>query len=42
MSQDLEEMLKKAPSLTLEPFAGEEQTPDRPDTPGRQRKKACV
>lgn len=39
MSQDLEEMLKKAPSLTLEPFAGEEQTPDRPDTPGEAEKE---
>ncbi len=39
MSQDLEKMLKKAPSLTLEPFAGEEQTPDRPDTPGEAEKE---
>ncbi len=39
MSQDLEEMLKKAPSLTLEPFVGEEQTPDRPGTPGEAEKE---
>ncbi len=39
MSQDLEKMLKKAPSLTLEPFAGEEQTPDRPGTPGETEKE---
>ena len=32
MSQNLEEMLKEAPSLTLEPFAQEEKT-DRPQEP---------